>query len=202
MCRVLLIDDASLMRNLLRHIFTNKGCEICAEAADGESGIELYKKFRPDLVVCDVSMIGMDGMECMRRIIEFDPQAKVVVCTSQGRECFENGAKHIGAIDYIVKPISAKDVERVISKVFDKKNKNYKDIMFEKASSAGLSQMDILYFYEAFRTFAGVDMGDVAVDRKFIDSHRDAIIIGMEAVLAAKLPHTKINKLVAIFSEL
>lgn len=202
MCRVLIIDDASLMRNLLKRIFTSKGCEVCGEAVDGQQGVDLYKKLKPDMVVCDVQMTGIDGLECMEKIIEFDPNAKVVVCTSQGRECFENQAKQIGAIDYIVKPISVKDAERVITEAFGKGNKSYKDIMQEKANAAGLSQMEILYFFEAFRTFAGVDMGDASVDKNFIESRRDGIIIGAEAVLAAKLPLPKINQLVALFKEL
>ena len=79
---------------------------------------------------------------------------------------------------------------------------DYKDIMFEKADAAGLSQKDVLDFLDAFRSITGKDMGDFSVDRKFILDKREQVKIGAEAFLASKLELQNINRLVEVFDRL
>ena len=123
--KILIIDDAMIMRNLLKNILRMKGYTICGEAETGEEGIELYRKERPDLTICDINMAGMNGIECLRQILEFNPSAKVVMCTSMGERCFAEEAVEIGAKGYIVKPVAAAAVVATVDKVIS--IQDYKD---------------------------------------------------------------------------
>lgn len=202
MSTVLLIDDAALMRKLLKKILVSGGYQICGEAANGETGIELYKKHKPDVVICDISMPGMNGMDCMQWILTYDSKAKVIMCTSQGTENFADEAIEAGAKSYIEKPIQASKALKVVSRVLEGGSLDYKEMMMEKSLAADLTQKDVLDFMDTFRAITGKDMGDLAVDRRFLMEHKASVLIGAEAFLAAKLELSHINRLVEVFGNL
>lgn len=198
--KILIIDDAMLMRNLLKNILGMKGYTICGEAETGEEGIEQYKQYRPDLTICDINMAGMNGIECLRQILEMDPSAKVVMCTSMGERCFAEEAVDIGAKGYIVKPVAAAAVVATVDKVISQED--YKDKMLSRALAAGLSQKEILDFFSAFRSVTQVDIGHNAVNKEFLLSKKESVMIGAEAFLASSMSLDKINQLVAIFEQI
>lgn len=202
MSRILLIDDAALMRNLLKRILVPQGYDICGEAIDGADGVEKYKSLKPDLTLCDISMPGMDGMDCLKKILAFDKDAKVVICTSQGKENFADEAINAGAKSYIVKPINTKNVTEVVGRVLAGGGVNYKELMMENAERAGLDQKEVLDFFDAFRSLTGQDMDDLSVDRAYLKEKKGNVTIGAEAFLAAKLSLDKINRLVDVFGKL
>ncbi len=202
MSRILLIDDAALMRNLLKRILVPQGYDICGEAIDGVDGVEKYKSLKPDLTLCDISMPGMDGMDCLKKILAFDKDAKVVMCTSQGKENFADEAINAGAKSYIVKPINTKNVTEVVGRVLAGGGVNYKELMMENAERAGLDQKEVLDFFDAFRSLTGQDMDDLSVDRAYLKEKKGNVTIGAEAFLAAKLSLDKINRLVDVFEKL
>ena len=196
--KILIIDDAMLMRNLLKNILGMKGYTICGEAETGEEGIELYKKALPDLTICDINMAGMNGIECLRQILEMNPGAKVVMCTSMGERCFAEEAVDIGAKGYIVKPVAAAAVVATVDKVISQED--YKDKMLSRALAAGLSQKEILDFFSAFRSVTQMDLGHNAVNKEFLLKQKESVMIGAEAFLASSMSLDKINQLVTIFA--
>ncbi|MBR1740347.1 MAG: response regulator [Lachnospiraceae bacterium] len=198
---VLVIDDASLMRKLLKKVLAPE-YKICAEASNGEDGIKQYEKHNPDVVLCDISMPGMNGMECMQWILAYDPNAKIIMCTSQGKENFADEAIEAGAKSYIEKPVHAEKALKVIARVLEGGSLDYKELMMERATAEGLCHKDVLDFLDTFRTITGKDMGDLSVDRKFILERKESVKIGAEAFLAAKLEFDHINRLVEVFSKL
>ena len=198
---ILVIDDASLMRKLLKKVLAPE-YRICAEAANGEDGIRQYKKHHPDVVLCDNSMPGMNGMDCMQWILAYDPNAKIIMCTSQGKENFADEAIEAGAKSYIEKPVHAEKALKVIARVIQGGSLDYKELMMERSTAEGLSQKDVLDFLDAFRMITGKDMGDLVVDRNFILQNKESVKIGAEAFLAAKLELSHINGLVKVFSGL
>lgn len=107
---VLIVDDADFMRDILREIVQDLGWNVAGEAADGAQAVALYRQQRPDLVLLDITMPGMDGNEALKAILAFDPEARVVMITALGQKEQVLAAIKLGARDFIIKPF---DTERV-----------------------------------------------------------------------------------------
>ena len=102
--RVLVVDDSSTMRKIVSQQLKSEAYDICGEAGDGQEAIELYKELSPDVVTLDVNMPIMDGMQALKRILEYDKNAKVVMLTSEGQKQVVIDTIGQGASGYIVKP--------------------------------------------------------------------------------------------------
>ncbi len=102
--KVLVVDDASFMRSMIRDIFARGPFVIAGEAENGVEAIRLYQELRPDLTTLDIVMPQMDGITALREIIRLDPAAKVVMCSALGQEALIAEAIEAGASDFIVKP--------------------------------------------------------------------------------------------------
>lgn len=198
--KILLIDDAALMRNILRRLFTEKGYKICGMASSGAEGIRMYQKYHPDLVICDLKMPGMDGLACMKGIFVYDAKARVIICSSQSREYLWEICRNAGAKEYISKPFQADDVIETVERVLD--DKDYKQMMMDMAMAAGFSQKEVLDFFDSFRSVTGTDMGDASVNKAYLRKVKDSVGIGAVAFLAAKIPLDRINGMVDILSEI
>ena len=106
--RVLVVDDHALLRTGVANIINlEPGLEVVAEAANGADAIEAFRQHRPDVVLMDLRMPGMEGVEAVRRIREIDPQARVVVLTTYDADEDIARALQAGAKAYILKDIAA-----------------------------------------------------------------------------------------------
>ena len=112
--RILIVDDLSFMRNAIREIIESQGLEVAGEAENGEIGVLRYQETRPDVVLMDITMPVLDGIESLRRIIALDARAKVVMCSALGQQEHIIRAIQFGAKDFIVKPFRP---ERIVSAV-------------------------------------------------------------------------------------
>jgi two-component system chemotaxis response regulator CheY len=110
MGKILIVDDTLFMRTLLKNILFSGGHTIAGEAGDGEDGVAKYKDLKPDLVTMDIVMPKMNGIEALKAIKEFDPAAKVIMCTAVGQEQMVKLAIKSGAKGYIIKPFQAPKV--------------------------------------------------------------------------------------------
>lgn len=113
--KILIVDDAAFMRMMLKKILTPTGNDLI-EAVDGADGIAKYREQKPDLVLCDIVMPNVDGIECLKQIIAFNKDARVVMCSSMGQQTVVNDAIKIGARDFIVKPFDAAKVLEAVTK--------------------------------------------------------------------------------------
>jgi two-component system, chemotaxis family, chemotaxis protein CheY len=111
MGRLLVVDDAMIMRKLIRDVAIEAGWEVVGEAPNGAEAVALYEKLRPDLVTMDLVMPVMGGNEALRRIRAADPDARVVVVTALDQKQTLTESIRDGALDFIVKPF---DRERII----------------------------------------------------------------------------------------
>lgn len=82
MARVLIVDDAAFMRMMIKDILEKNDFEIVGEANNGIVAVDLYKKEKPDVVTMDITMPDMDGIEAVKQIKAFDPDAKVIMCSA------------------------------------------------------------------------------------------------------------------------
>jgi two-component system chemotaxis response regulator CheY len=116
---ILIRDDAIFMRTMLSKILEDNGYEVVGTAENGEEAIEEYKNLEPDLVTMDITMPGMDGIEATKGIIEYDSDAKIVVCSAMGQKPMVLEAIEAGAKDFIVKPIKPEKVKETLGKLMD-----------------------------------------------------------------------------------
>ncbi len=115
--RVLVVDDAIFMRNMIKDIFASGGFEVVGEAANGLEAVEKFKELKPDLTTMDIVMPFKSGIEATREIIKADSSAVVIMCSALGQESLVMEAIEAGASDFIVKPFRAEDVLAVVKKV-------------------------------------------------------------------------------------
>jgi len=104
MARVMIVDDAAVMRMMLKQIFITNHYEVIAEAESGREAIRSYQLHKPDLVTMDITMPDMDGIAAVKGIREIDPQAKIIMCSAMGQQQMVMDAMAAGASDFIVKP--------------------------------------------------------------------------------------------------
>ncbi|MFB5660554.1 response regulator [Alteribacillus sp. HJP-4] len=113
---VLIVDDASFMRMMVKDILEKNGFDIAGEAKDGQEAISQYKELSPDLVTMDITMPELDGITALKEIKAFDPNAKVIMCSAMGQQAMVIDAIQAGAKDFIVKPFQADRVLEAIKK--------------------------------------------------------------------------------------
>lgn len=121
--KVLVVDDAIFMRNMIKDIFASGGFEVIGEAANGLEAVERYKELKPDLTTMDIVMPFKSGIEATREIVKFDQRAVVLMCSALGQETLVMEAIEAGAMDFIVKPFRADDVLAVARKVLGEGSK-------------------------------------------------------------------------------
>ncbi len=118
--RILLVDDSTYIRTVLGSIITEAGFEVAGEAADGEEAIRKYMHLKPDLVLMDVIMEPMNGMEATKAILDKDPDAKILMVTVLEDKDILADLARMGAKGYITKPFSKDKIAEKIKEVLGK----------------------------------------------------------------------------------
>lgn len=115
--RIMVVDDAAFMRMMIKNILTKGGFEIADEAGDGQQAVEKYAAAQPDLILMDITMPNMDGIEALKKIKEIDPSARIIMCSAMGQEAMVVEAIKSGAMDFIVKPFQGDRLLAAIARV-------------------------------------------------------------------------------------
>ena len=113
MANILIVDDSSLSRRISRRILEDAGHAV-AEAVDGLSALERYALDKPDLVLLDVTMAEMDGLEVLRQLRGMDPAARVVMATADVQASTRALAEAGGAVGFIGKPLTSETVRAAV----------------------------------------------------------------------------------------
>lgn len=114
---ILICDDAAFMRMMIKDILTKNGYNIAGEAENGAKAVEKYNDLKPDLVLMDITMPEMDGIQALKKIKETDPNASVIMCSAMGQQAMVIESIQSGAKDFIVKPFQADRVLEAVQKV-------------------------------------------------------------------------------------
>jgi two-component system chemotaxis response regulator CheY len=114
---ILVVDDAAFMRMMVKDILTKNGYTVLGEAENGQKAIEKYKELNPDLVIMDITMPEVDGIQAVKEIKKIDPNAKIVMCSAMGQQAMVIESIQAGARDFIVKPFQADRVIEAVKKV-------------------------------------------------------------------------------------
>ncbi len=120
MARVLIADDASFMRQMIREIIEPEGHEVVGEATNGIEAVDLYNELTPDLVTMDIVMPKRSGIDAAKAILAEHPSACIVMCSALGQETLVMEALSAGARDFIVKPFKPDSVIATLSKLAEK----------------------------------------------------------------------------------
>ena len=114
---ILISDDAAFMRMMIKDILTKNGYNVVGEAENGAKAVEKYNELKPDLVLMDITMPEMDGIQALKKIKESDSSALVIMCSAMGQQAMVIESIQAGAKDFIVKPFQADRVIEAVKKV-------------------------------------------------------------------------------------
>lgn len=116
---VLICDDAAFMRVMIKDILTKNGYEVAGEAENGIKAVEKYTETKPDLVMMDITMPEMDGIQALKKIKESDPGATIIMCSAMGQQAMVIESIQSGARDFIVKPFQPDRVLEAVKKAVE-----------------------------------------------------------------------------------
>ncbi len=114
---ILICDDAAFMRMMIKDILTKNGYTVAGEAENGAKAVEKYAELKPDLVLMDITMPEMDGIQALKKIKAADANASVIMCSAMGQQAMVIESIQSGAKDFIVKPFQADRVLEAVRKV-------------------------------------------------------------------------------------
>ncbi len=114
---ILVCDDAAFMRMMIKDILTKNGYNVAGEAENGLKAVEKYAELKPDLVLMDITMPEMDGIQALKKIKESDASAAIIMCSAMGQQAMVIESIQSGAKDFIVKPFQADRVLEAVKKV-------------------------------------------------------------------------------------
>lgn len=113
--KLLIVDDSLFMRHFIKTALSHLDIAQIIEAADGYEAIEFYKFYQPDLVLLDINMPFLDGIEVLKIIREFDANARVIMISSMRNQRLVRQTRELGAYAYMQKPFPKVQLEEIIS---------------------------------------------------------------------------------------
>jgi two-component system, chemotaxis family, chemotaxis protein CheY len=116
---VMIVDDLAFIKIVLRDILEKSGFRVVGEASNGDEAIRVYLDKRPDVVLMDITMPGMDGLTALKKIREHDPNARIIICSALGQQRLIVQAIQLGAKDFIVKPFQPQRIISALKKALD-----------------------------------------------------------------------------------
>ncbi|MDR0433733.1 MAG: response regulator [Gracilibacteraceae bacterium] len=120
MVKLLIVDDQKGIRQLLREVFSESGYNI-ETCADGLRALELIAEFDPDLVIMDIKMPGLNGIDALRRLRATDARRQVIMMTAYGEQRYMDEARALGVVNFVSKPFDIDELKTLVGKaLFDK----------------------------------------------------------------------------------
>ena len=117
--RVLIVDDLAFIKLIIKDTLEKTGFEVAGEASNGIEAVEQYKRLKPDIVLMDITMPRMDGIQALQEIMKFDSAAKVIMCSALGQQKLIIQSIQLGAKDFIVKPFKPERIVGAINKALN-----------------------------------------------------------------------------------
>ncbi len=112
--KLVIVDDAPFIREAIRNMISGTEIELIAEAEDGESAISVAEKTNPDVIMMDMVLPKKNGIEAAKKILESNPSAKIVACSTEGQESLLIQAIDAGCVSFLAKPFRSEELLRAI----------------------------------------------------------------------------------------
>ena len=210
--KVLLVDDHKIVREGLRALLeAESDFEVVGEAGDGREANDLVSKCRPDVVVMDISMPGLDGVEAARRIRAREPDVKVVALSVHGEKQFVSGMLRAGASGYLLKTEAADDLVQAIRTVLaggryvsprlvDSNVENYVQQLIEEGEQPVLTsrEREVLRLISEGKTNRQI-ADELYLSEKTVDNHRQHIMAKLDLHNTAELTRYAIKEGISFF---
>lgn len=116
--KIMVVDDSKVAQLQLQRILSDSPYEVISCCQNGEDAVEQYRVLKPDLITMDILMPGLDGLEAARKILEEDPDAKILMISSLAYDETIEESKNLGAKGFLYKPFEAEDVLQTLDKIF------------------------------------------------------------------------------------
>lgn len=116
--KLVIVDDAPFIREILKHIFQNTDIAVIGEARDGQEAVDVVSKLKPDVVIMDIVMPLKSGIEATEEILKKMPDIKIIACSTVDQNTMVMRALEAGCCDYLTKPFKAQDVLNIVKKAF------------------------------------------------------------------------------------
>lgn len=117
MAKILMADDAAFMRKVIKDTLSKNGFTDLYEAVDGADAVAKFDEVSPDLVILDITMPNMDGLEALKAIKAKNPAANCIMCSAMGQEAMVMDAIKSGAKDFIVKPFKPDRIMKTVTAI-------------------------------------------------------------------------------------
>jgi len=108
--KVLIVDDSMVMRAMIRDVLTKDGFDVVGQAKNGKEAVEQYAKLTPDLVTMDIIMPGEHGTDVVKKMLEMDKDARIIIVSGLNQKNLVMQAMDNGAREFLVKPFENKDL--------------------------------------------------------------------------------------------
>ncbi len=117
--KLLIVDDSQIIRKAIGAYLGKMNLEVAGQAGDGEEALRLFRETRPEAVTMDITMPGMDGLECMRHILEINPDTRVLVITALNDNLTAVKALNSGARGFLGKPFTQAGLAEAVQKLLE-----------------------------------------------------------------------------------
>lgn len=115
--KILIVDDSSIIRKIIKKSISPENFEIVGEASNGKMALEIHKEFLPDIVTLDITMPEMDGLTVLDMMLEHKPDTKVIIISALTDKATGIKAIKKGAKSYLPKPFTTADIQKIIDKL-------------------------------------------------------------------------------------
>lgn len=117
MSKILIVDDALFMRKVIRDLLVANDYTDLIEASSGQEAVNMYNEHRPDLIIMDITMPELDGIETIRVLRKIETNINILMCSAMGQEALVHEALKLGARDFIVKPFKPDRMLQAVRKL-------------------------------------------------------------------------------------
>lgn len=117
MYKLMVVDDSNIIRNRIKRGYNATQFELVATATNGVEAMEFFKKFRPNVVTMDLTMPEMDGLECIQRLVELDPNIHIMVISALSDKATGIRALELGAQGFICKPFTDEELVEALDEL-------------------------------------------------------------------------------------
>lgn len=124
MASVVIVDDSTVQRTIIKKYLERGGHEVIGEAKKGYLGVKLYKDLNPDLIILDIVMPDANGIAILDELINYDPKANIIMCSATAIENVIIETFQLGAKNFLVKPITQETLLRAVSMIFESNKRN------------------------------------------------------------------------------
>ena len=118
MKKIMIVDDSAFTRSIHTQIVEALGYQVI-EAGSGTDAINIFREKHPDLVIMDLLMPDMDGLDAIQQILAIDPTAKTIICSTDKQKARQEEARKVGVKAFLTKPVDADQLENAMSKVLE-----------------------------------------------------------------------------------